>query len=104
MFLVVEVTVQAGVQEALDKAVGYLGKDVPLAGAVLCSGIVLAPGDLEGYGPDKRLTSYRQLKHLVEVNLLGTYNVAQRVAEIMIGNEPLNEDGSFLFYYIAYSI
>ncbi|KAI9254571.1 short-chain dehydrogenase/reductase SDR [Phascolomyces articulosus] len=99
----VDVTSEEQVQRAIKGGLSYFNSNnkdkesVPsllLAGAVLCSGIVLSPQKIQGYGPDKHLTSYSQFKHVLSVNLLGTYNVAQQVAQTIIeNNKPLDEDG-----------
>ncbi|RCI04897.1 Short-chain dehydrogenase reductase SDR, partial [Rhizopus stolonifer] len=66
---------------------------VVLAGAILCSGVVYPPKSIEGYGPDHALTSYSQFEHIIKINLLGTYCVAQKVANILLNNTPMNQDG-----------
>ena len=67
--------------------------NVIFGGAVLSSGIVSPPKALDGYGPNFSLTSYQQFEHVINVNLLGTYCVAQKVSEILLKNEPMNQDG-----------
>lgn len=62
----------------------------PLVGAILSSGIVSSPN--KGYGPNDSLTSYSQFEHIVRVNLLGTFCVAQKVSEVLLKNEPMGED------------
>lgn len=62
----------------------------PLVGAILSSGIVSSP--MKGYGPNNTLTSYSQFEHVVKVNLLGTFCVAQKVSEVLLKNEPMGED------------
>jgi NAD(P)-dependent dehydrogenase (short-subunit alcohol dehydrogenase family) len=64
-----------------------------LAGAVICHGVIGAPPSVIGYGPGNALTSYEQMKFVTGINFLGVYNVAQKVAEILIKQEPLAEDG-----------
>lgn len=64
-----------------------------LAGAVICHGILGAPSTIEGYGPGNFLSSFKQVQYVVNVNLLGTYNVAQQVAALLIKQDPLNEEG-----------
>lgn len=39
------------------------------------------------------LTSYSQFEHIIRVNLLGTYCVAQKVAQELLKNDPMNSDG-----------
>lgn len=62
-----------------------------MRGAILSSGIVFSP--FGGYGPENKLTSYSQFEHVIRVNLLGTYCVAQKVAEELLKNDPVNSDG-----------
>ncbi|KAI9489475.1 3-hydroxyacyl-CoA dehydrogenase [Zychaea mexicana] len=88
----VDVTSENQVQEAIKKGLNHF-KESPLAGAVICSGIVWPPQSIKGYGQDERLTSYSQFKHIVTVNLLGAYNVAQQVAQTIMDHKPMNEDG-----------
>lgn len=64
-----------------------------LAGAIICHGIVYGSSDIKGYGPGGLLCSFKQFEHVIKVNLLGTYNVAQQVANTLIKQEPLNTDG-----------
>ncbi|ORX62991.1 putative 3-hydroxyacyl-CoA dehydrogenase [Hesseltinella vesiculosa] len=67
--------------------------DVTWLGAVICSGVLFAPPTKLGYGPKGKLTSFQQFKHVMDINLLGTYNVAHKVSEQLIKSSPLNEDG-----------
>lgn len=84
---------QEQVQEVF-KDIKSVYPDWPIVGAILCSGVVFPPENLKGYGPNGQLTSFEQFKHIVNVNLLGTYCVAQKVAEILLDNKPLdNDDG-----------
>jgi 3-hydroxyacyl-CoA dehydrogenase/3-hydroxy-2-methylbutyryl-CoA dehydrogenase len=64
-----------------------------LGGAIICHGIVGAPLSIPGYGPDNALTSIQQVKFVNNINFIGVYTVAQKVAEIIIKQEPVNEDG-----------
>lgn len=59
----------------------------------MSSGIVSPPASISGYGPNLSLTSHQQFEHVIKVNLLGTYCVAQKVAELLLKNEPMNQDG-----------
>ncbi|KAI8637246.1 hypothetical protein BD408DRAFT_437160 [Parasitella parasitica] len=87
-----DVSNEADVDIALDKTLAHFS-NITLGGAVLCSGIVSPPKAIEGYGPDHSLTSYQQFEHIIKVNLLGTYCVAQKVANVLLKNEPKNQDG-----------
>lgn len=78
--------------KAIVKTLEYFPR-YPLAGAILSSGILKAPSHLNGYGPDDALTSYSQFEHVIKVNLLGTYCVAQKVSEVLLKNDPMNDDG-----------
>lgn len=84
--------IQSDVDLAIAKTLEHFPQ-YPLAGAILCSGILKAPNHVSGYGPDNVLTSYRQFEHIIKVNLLGTYCVAQKVSEVLLKNEPMNQDG-----------
>jgi 3-hydroxyacyl-CoA dehydrogenase/3-hydroxy-2-methylbutyryl-CoA dehydrogenase len=68
---------------------------VQLGGAILCSGVLLPPPRVKGYGPENKLTSYQLFQYIINVNLLGTYNVAQKVSELLLSNEPTDEDGTY---------
>ncbi|CAO3680193.1 unnamed protein product [Umbelopsis ramanniana] len=86
----VDVTQEDDVAQALEMAVKHFGN---LAGAILCHGILGAPASITGYGPGNALTSFDQIKYVGNVNFLGVYNVAQKVADILIKQEPLTDDG-----------
>ncbi|KAG2187561.1 hypothetical protein INT44_005250 [Umbelopsis vinacea] len=86
----VDVTEEEPVKKALELA---LERFETLAGAVICHGVVGPPQSITGYGPGNALTSYEQMKFVSSINFLGVYNVAQKVAEILIKQEPLAEDG-----------
>lgn len=64
-----------------------------LAGAIICHGVVAAPTSIPGYGPNNGLTSIQQVKFVTNINFLGVYTVAQKVSDIIIKQEPLNDDG-----------
>ncbi|KAI7863445.1 hypothetical protein BDF14DRAFT_1959177 [Spinellus fusiger] len=87
----IDVTSESVVKEALDFGVDYF-KDSTLVGAVLCAGVFAPAKGIEGYGPDSQLTGYAQFKSIVTVNLFGTYNVAQQVAQRLISNELPSKD------------
>ncbi|SAM02305.1 hypothetical protein [Absidia glauca] len=88
----VDVSSESQVDEALVKIMRHFSS-VRLGGAVLCSGVLFAPPRVKGYGPGNKLTSYQQFQYIINVNLLGTYNVAQKVSELLLSNEPTEEDG-----------
>lgn len=85
---------QIQVDEALVKIIRYFSS-VRLGGAVLCSGVLFPPPRVKGYGPGNKLTSYQQFQYIINVNLLGTYNVAQKVSELLLSNESTEEDGTY---------
>lgn len=64
-----------------------------MGGAVISHGIATTPGSVKGYGPGDALTSYKQFELVVKVNLLGTYAVAQKVANLLLKNKPFDDDG-----------
>ena len=96
----VNVTSEEQVQDAIQNGLCHFKNNdegLNLTGAVICSGIVWPPQSIKGYGLKNQLTSYSQFKHVVTINLLGTYNVAQQVAQAIMDNKddkPLNEDGN----------
>ncbi|KAI8063838.1 3-hydroxyacyl-CoA dehydrogenase [Gongronella butleri] len=88
----VDVTSEDQVSDALAKIRAHF-KGVVCIGAVLCNGILMAPKSTPGYGPDGVLTSFAQFKHVMDVNLMGTYNVIHKLSEYLIKNPLLNDDG-----------
>ncbi len=75
--------VKAAVQAAVDT-----GK--PLRAAVSCAGIAWASRTVDRHGNPHDLDSYQKV---IQVNLIGTFNVL-RIAAAAIGRtEPINEDG-----------
>ncbi|KAI9306617.1 putative oxidoreductase [Cunninghamella echinulata] len=88
----VDVTSESQVKEALSSAIQYFSNS-HLCGAILCSGVLTPPLPMEGYGPNKSLTTFQQFKQLIDINLLGTYNVAHKVSQVMIKNPEINNDG-----------
>ncbi|CEP15050.1 hypothetical protein [Parasitella parasitica] len=87
-----DVSKEADVEAALEKTIAHFPNTI-LRGAVLCSGIVSPPKAIQGYGPELSLTSFQQFEHVIKVNLLGTYCVAQKVANVLLKNEPIGQDG-----------
>ncbi|KAI8973820.1 short-chain dehydrogenase/reductase-like protein SDR [Mycotypha africana] len=88
----VNVTVEADVAHAIAKTLEHFSSK-KLGGVIISSGIVTPPATITGYGPDQVLTSYAQFEHVIGVNLLGAYCVAQKVSEILLKNNPFNKDG-----------
>lgn len=84
-FVAMDVTDEAAVQAAIDAARRSFGR---LDGAVNCAGIVLGERVLGRNGPH-RLESFRRV---LDVNLVGTFNVARLAAAAMADN-PAGESG-----------
>ena len=83
LFVRTDVTSEEQVQTAVDAAEG------PLRIAVNCAGIGSAGRTIGRDGSPASLDAFRKV---VEVNLVGTFNVITRAASVMAGTEPL-EDG-----------
>lgn len=75
--------VQAAVQAAVDT-----GK--PLRAAVSCAGIAWAARTVARDGTPHDLASFRKI---IDVNLIGTFNVVRLAAAAMAKTEPINDDG-----------
>lgn len=80
-FVAADVTDEAAVQRAVDAA-AQMG---PLRGVVHCAGIVLARRALGRSGPHN-LESFARV---IQINLIGTFNVARLAAAQMARNQPL---------------
>lgn len=80
-----DVTSEESVQEAVEQVAGTFGT---VHAAVNCAGIGVAQKTLSRNGPH-RLDSFSKV---IQVNLIGSFNVIRLVAEQMAGNEP-NELG-----------
>jgi NAD(P)-dependent dehydrogenase (short-subunit alcohol dehydrogenase family) len=79
-FIETDVTDEESVQAAIDTALEFDG----LHGAVNCAGVATAEKVLGKEGPHA-LDSFSQV---VQVNLIGTFNVARLAAAVMKENEP----------------
>ena len=86
IFCEADVSDEAQVTEALDRAVAELG---PLRAAVNCAGIGTAGRTVGKDGSPFDLGLFRKT---IEVNLIGTFNVIRLAASRMVGNDP-NEAG-----------
>lgn len=84
-FINTDVTSAESVQAAVDLATA---QDAPLRGAINCAGIAIAQRTLSRKGAHD-LESYSKV---IQVNLIGTFNMARLAAEAMATTEPL-EDG-----------
>ncbi len=85
LFVRTDVTRPDDVQAAIDAGVARFGA---LHGAVNCAGIAIAQKTLGKEGPH----DLEAFARVIQVNLIGTFNVIRLVAAAMAGNEP-NADG-----------
>lgn len=83
-FVAADVLDEAAVQEAIDTASNVFGG---LHGAIQCAGIVLAERVLGKAGPH----SLELFSRVVQVNLVGTFNVVRLAAAAMVNNPPNRE-------------
>jgi NAD(P)-dependent dehydrogenase (short-subunit alcohol dehydrogenase family) len=81
-FVETEVTDEASVKGAIDAALQNFGG---LHGAVNCAGIAAAEKVLGREGPH----SLKSFSQVIEVNLVGTFNVVRLAAEALAKNEPM---------------
>jgi NAD(P)-dependent dehydrogenase (short-subunit alcohol dehydrogenase family) len=81
LFVETDVTEEEGVKAAIDAALQSFGG---LHGAINCAGIAAAEKVLGREGPH----SLKSFSQVVEVNLVGTFNVVRLAAEAMVKNEP----------------
>ncbi len=81
LFVETDVTDEEGVSDAIDAALQNFGG---LHGAINCAGIAAAEKVLGREGPH----SLKSFSEVVEVNLVGTFNVVRLAAEAMVKNEP----------------
>ncbi|EGQ22483.1 3-hydroxyacyl-CoA dehydrogenase [Mammaliicoccus sciuri] len=84
-FVQTDVTDEISVQQALDETVEKYGK---INALVNCAGIGVAEKTIGKKG----VHSLSRFAKVVQVNLIGTFNVIRLTSEIMAKNEP-NEDG-----------
>ncbi|MFW5416092.1 SDR family oxidoreductase [Nocardiopsis sp. CNT-189] len=87
VFAATDVSDEAQVQAAVDAAVAT-GK--PLRAAVACAGIGWATRTVDRDGVPHDLAAY---KKVIDVNLIGTFNLLRLSAAAMAKTEPVNEDG-----------
>ena len=85
VFCKVDVTDEAAVKAGLDAAIAAFGK---INANINCAGIGIAMKTMGKEGPHD-LATY---KKVLEINLIGTFNVLRLASERMAENEP-NEDG-----------
>jgi len=80
-FVVTDVTNEASVRRTIEEALQSFGG---LHGAINCAGVASAEQVLGREGPHS-LDSFAKV---VQVNLVGTFNVVRLAAEVMVNNEP----------------
>ncbi len=85
-FVQTDVTDEASVQGAVGTALERFGA---LHGAINCAGVASAEKTLGRQGPH----SLESFTRVVQVNLMGTFNVVRLAAEAMAKNEPTGADG-----------
>ncbi len=85
-FVKTDVTDEASVQGAVGTALERFGA---LHGAINCAGVAGAEKTLGRQGPH----SLESFTRVVQVNLIGTFNVVRLAAEAMAKNEPTGADG-----------
>ena len=76
-------------EESVGAAVEAALESGPLSGAVNCAGVAIAEKALGRHGPHP-LDSFTKV---IQVNLIGTFNVIRLAAAAMLGNEPDEEGG-----------
>ena len=87
VFAHTDVTDEASVQAAVDTAVAT---GVPLRAAISCAGIGYAARTVGRDGTPHDLGAYTKV---INVNLIGTFNVMRIAAAAMARTEPADEDG-----------
>jgi NAD(P)-dependent dehydrogenase (short-subunit alcohol dehydrogenase family) len=85
-FVETDVTDEASVRGAVGTALEHFGG---LHGAINCAGVASAEKTLGRQGPH----SLGSFEKVVQVNLIGTFNVVRLAAEAMAKNEPTEADG-----------
>jgi NAD(P)-dependent dehydrogenase (short-subunit alcohol dehydrogenase family) len=85
-FVQTDVTDEASARGAVGAALEHFGG---LHGAINCAGIASAEKTLGRRGPH----SLESFARVVQVNLVGTFNVVRLAAEAMAKNEPTGADG-----------
>lgn len=89
IFVKADVTDEAEVQAAIDQGIQAFG---PLSGAVVCAGILHSERSLGRDGP----ASLKAFRRVIEINLIGTFNVLRLSAEAISKKEvadPADERG-----------
>lgn len=83
-FVETDVTNECSVKAAVEAAL----ENGPLHGAINCAGVAIAEKALGRDGPH----SLQSFSRVVQINLIGTFNVVRLTAEAMVRNRP-DEDG-----------
>jgi NAD(P)-dependent dehydrogenase (short-subunit alcohol dehydrogenase family) len=83
-FVETDVTNECSVKAAVEAAL----ENGPLHGAINCAGVAIAEKALGRDGPH----SLQSFSRVVQINLIGTFNVVRLAAEAMVRNRP-DEDG-----------
>ncbi len=83
-FVETDVTNEGSVKAAVEAAL----ENAPLHGAINCAGVAIAEKALGRDGPH----SLQSFSRVVQINLIGTFNVVRLAAEAMARNRP-DEDG-----------
>ena len=85
LFVKTDVTDDASVTQAFDKVVAKFGRvDI----CINCAGIAPAKKVLDREGQAQPLSSFA---NVININLIGTFNVARIAAQVMALNEPMGE-------------
>jgi NAD(P)-dependent dehydrogenase (short-subunit alcohol dehydrogenase family) len=87
VFVQADVTDEASVQAAVDAAAGG---GAPLRLAVSCAGIGWAARTVGRDGAPHDLAAYRRV---IDINLIGTFNLMRIAAAAMAGTQPVDADG-----------
>lgn len=85
----VDVTSEEAVRTALERSVSRFGR---LAGVVNCGGAIAA-SRIARPGKSTTTMSLDVFRFIIEVNLVGTFNVCRQVATILVNQEPFDEEG-----------
>jgi len=80
-FVETDVTDEASVRRSIEEALQSFGG---LHGAINCAGVASAEKVLGREGPH----SLESFAKVVQINLVGTFNVVRLVAEVMVNNKP----------------
>ncbi|KAI8059548.1 hypothetical protein BC940DRAFT_247512 [Gongronella butleri] len=85
----VDVTSEQIVADAIEKTVAKFGK---LAGVINCGGVASAAVTARR-GTTTRTMSLDLFEFTIRVNLIGTFNVCRQVANVLVNQDPFDEQG-----------